>query len=74
MPRFRYRSRADTAVIGHRAAVFVRGPLQLTGGIGWLPWRLVHVSLLIGFDRRLSVASQWIWRYLTSERGARLID
>ncbi len=74
MPRFRYRSRGDTAVIGRSAAVFVLGPLQLTRGIGWLLWGLVHVYLLIGFDRRLSVASQWIWRYLTSERGARLID
>ena len=54
--------------------MFVLGPLQLTRGIGWLLWGFVHVYLLIGFDRRLSVASQWVWRYLTSERGARLID
>ena len=74
MPRFRYRSRGDTAVIGRSAAVFVLGPLHLTKGIGWLLWGFVHVYLLIGFDRRLSVASQWVWRYLTSERGARLID
>jgi NADH:ubiquinone reductase (H+-translocating) len=74
MPRFRYRSRGDTAVIGRSAAVFVIGPLTLTKGIGWALWGFVHVYLLIGFDRRMSVASQWIWRYLTSERGARLID
>lgn len=74
MPRFTYRSRGDTAVIGRSAAVFVLGPVHLTKGIGWLVWGFVHVYLLIGFDRRLSVASQWIWRYLTSQRGARLID
>lgn len=74
MPRFRYRSRGDTAVIGRGAAVFVIGPIKLTKGIGWLLWGFVHVYLLIGFDRRMSVASQWVWRYLTSERGARLID
>jgi NADH dehydrogenase len=74
LPRFRYRSRGDTAVIGRSAAVFVIGPFRLTKGIGWLLWGFVHVYLLIGFDRRMSVASQWVWRYLTSERGARLID
>lgn len=74
MPVFRYRSRGDTAVIGRSAAIFVLGPVQLTKGIGWLVWGFVHVYLLIGFDRRLSVASQWVWRYLTSQRGARLID
>jgi len=74
MPRFPCRSRGDTAVIGRSEAVFVLGPRHLTKGIGWLLWGLVHVHLLIGFDRRASVASQWVWRYVTSERGARLID
>jgi NADH dehydrogenase len=74
MPRFRYRSQGDTAVIGRNAAVFVLGPFQLTKAIGWLLWGFVHVYLLIGFNRRMSVASQWLWRYLTAERGARLID
>lgn len=72
--RFRYASRGETAVIGRSSAVFVIGPWRLTKGPAWVLWGLVHVYLLIGFDRRLSVASQWVWRYLTSERGARLID
>jgi NADH dehydrogenase len=74
MPRFRYRSQGDTAVIGRNAAVFVLGPFRLTKAVGWLLWGFVHVYLLIGFNRRMSVASQWLWRYLTAERGARLID
>lgn len=72
--RFRYSSRGDTAVIGRSSAVFVVGPFALTGFPAWVLWGFIHVYLLIGFDRRLSVASQWVWRYLTSERGARLID
>ena len=72
--RFVYRSRGDTAVIGRSSAVFVIGPLHLTGMLAWLMWGFVHVYLLIGFDRRVSVAGQWVWRYMTSERGARLID
>ena len=73
-PAFRYRSRGDTAIVGRSSAVFVVGPLRLKGTLAWLLWAFVHVYLLIGFDKRLSVAMQWIWRYLTLERGARLID
>ena len=71
---FRYRSRGDTAIIGRSAAVFVIGPFRLKKTLAWMMWALVHVYLLIGFDKRVSVAMQWAWRYLTSERGARLID
>jgi len=74
LARFRYSSRGDTAVIGRSSAVFVMGPLQMKGGLAWMLWGFVHVYLLIGFGRPLSVAMQWVWRYLTSERGARLIE
>jgi NADH dehydrogenase len=71
---FRYSSRGDTAVIGRSSAVFVVGPVQMKGGLAWMLWGFVHVYLLIGFGHPLSVALQWVWRYYTSERGARLID
>jgi NADH dehydrogenase len=71
---FRYSSRGDTAVIGRSAAVFVLGKLRLRGRSAWVLWGVVHIYLLIGFGRPLSVALQWVARYLTSERGARLID
>ncbi len=71
---FRYRSKGDTAVIGRRAAVFTLGRLRLKGRPAWLLWAIVHVYLLIGFQQRSVVMLQWIWRYFTAERGARLID
>ncbi|RVT90508.1 NAD(P)/FAD-dependent oxidoreductase [Sphingomonas crocodyli] len=75
IPRpFRYRSRGDTAVIGRHSAVYSLGKYQLKGRFAWFLWGLAHVYLLIGFDRRALVMFQWIWRYLTFERGARLID
>jgi len=74
LARFRYSSRGDTAVIGRSSAVFVVGPLHMRGGLTWMLWGFVHVYLLIGFGHPVSVAMQWIWRYLTSERGARLIE
>lgn len=71
---FRYRSKGDTAVIGRHAAVYSFGRLNLTGRVAWLLWAFVHVYLLIGFQRRTLVMVQWVWRYFTFERGARLID
>ena len=71
---FVYRSKGDTAVIGRHAAVYVLGRWRMKGRIAWLLWAIAHVYLLIGFERRTRVMLQWIWRYLTFERGARLID
>lgn len=71
---FRYRTKGDTAVIGRHAAVYSFGRFNLTGRIAWLLWAFVHVYLLIGFQRRTLVMVQWVWRYFTFERGARLID
>ena len=34
---------------------------------------LVHISFLIGFRNRLVVMLDWLWSYLTFQRGARLI-
>lgn len=71
---FRYRSKGDTAVIGRHAAVYTFGRFNLTGRLAWLLWAFVHVYLLIGFQQRTLVMVQWVWRYFTFERGARLID
>ncbi len=46
----------------------------MKGRLAWLLWAIVHVYLLIGFEQRTIVMFQWIWRYFTFERGARLID
>ena len=73
-PPYRYRTKGDTAVIGRNAAIYVYGRLRLTGRLAWLLWSVVHIYLLIGFERRTLVMIQWIWRYFTFERGARLID
>lgn len=35
---------------------------------------MVHVFLLVNFEKRMLVALQWLWRYVTRQRGARLID
>jgi len=74
IPPFRFEDRGNTAIVGRNAAVFDFGKWQLKGRLAWLLWAIVHVYLLVGFQKRLLVGIQWLWRYLTYERGARLIS
>ena len=70
---FVYRNRGNTAIVGRHAAVYEIGRFRMRGRIAWLLWAIVHVYLLVGFQHRVLVSVQWLWRYLTYERGARLI-
>lgn len=70
---FRYRDRGNMATIGRNSAVADIKGLRLTGFVAWLAWAIVHVFNLIGFRNRLLVSIQWLWGYLTFQRGARLI-
>ena len=72
-PPFRYRHNGDLATIGRNHAVVSLGPLRLTGFIGWLFWSMIHIWFLIGFRSRLVVSINWLWSYLTYQRGGRLI-
>lgn len=70
---FRYRDVGMLATIGRQAAVADFGGFRLKGHIGWIVWSVAHIYFLIGFRNRLAVAIDWLWSYLTFERGARLI-
>lgn len=70
---FRFRNRGNTAIVGRNAAVFDFGRRRLKGRLAWLLWAIVHVWLLVNFEKRLLVTVQWLWRWLTYQRGARLI-
>ncbi len=72
-PPFRYRHAGDLATIGRGAAVVKVGPLELTGLAGWLFWGFIHIYFLIGLRARFFVALDWLWSYVTYQRGARLI-
>jgi len=72
-PPFRYHSRGNTAVIGRHSAIFDFGWSRMKGGLAWILWALIHIYLLVGFEHRFVVSVQWLWRYFTYERGARLI-
>jgi NADH:ubiquinone reductase (H+-translocating) len=70
---FAYHHLGDLATIGRKSAVVKLGPIRLTGFIGWVFWSAVHIYFLIGLRNRFVVAVNWLWSYLTFQRGARLI-
>jgi NADH:ubiquinone reductase (H+-translocating) len=70
---FRYRDFGNLATIGRKEAVADFGWLKLTGRPAWLVWSVAHIFYLIGFRNRMAVALDWLWLYLTYQRGARLI-
>jgi NADH:ubiquinone reductase (H+-translocating) len=71
--RFRYRHQGDLATIGRKAAVAQLGRVQLSGFVAWALWAVAHVWFLIGWRNRFVVSLNWLWSYVTFERGARLI-
>lgn len=72
-PAFRYRNYGNLATIGRRDAIADFGWIRFWGRPGWLLWSVAHIYFLIGFRRRVLVALEWFWAYVTYQRGARLI-
>lgn len=70
---FQYVDKGFMATIGRNKAIAQVGSLKLSGFIAWLAWLVIHVYFLIGFKNRVAVILQWIWSYVTYNKGARLI-
>ena len=73
LPPFRYRHLGNLATIGRQAAVVEFGGFKLSGALAWWLWGVAHVFFLVDPRKRLSVAIEWFWAYLTYKRGTRLI-
>jgi NADH dehydrogenase len=73
VPPFRYRDFGSLATVGRSRAVVQMAGLKLTGFLAWVLWSVAHIYFLIGFRNRLVVATNWLWNYLTFQRGTRLI-
>ena len=61
------------AVVGKGFAVLQSGKLQISGWLAWLAWAAVHLEFLGNSNLRVSVFVQWVWTYLTGQRGSRII-
>ncbi len=70
---FRYVDFGNLATVGRKAAIADFRGFHLKGFVGWVLWSAAHVYFLIGFRNRIAVTLDWLWSYLTFERGARLI-
>jgi NADH dehydrogenase len=70
---FRYRDFGSLATIGRKRAIVQMGRFKLNGFIAWVLWSVAHIYFLIGFRNRLVVATNWLWNYITFQRGTRLI-
>lgn len=70
---FSYRNKGMLATIGRTAAVADLGKLKLSGTLAWLAWLFIHLLFLVGFRNRLIVVFQWMWSFVSYDRGARLI-
>jgi NADH dehydrogenase len=72
-PPFRYFDKGNMAVVGKGFAVVQSGKFQLSGFVAWLAWAEIHLHYLAQSSLRVSVFVQWLWTYLTGQRGSRLI-
>ncbi|MEE2693097.1 MAG: NAD(P)/FAD-dependent oxidoreductase [Pseudomonadota bacterium] len=70
---FRYADFGALATVGRKSAVAEFGGVKLTGFLAWAFWCVIHIYFLIGFRNRIAITLDWIWSYVTLERGARLI-
>jgi len=70
---FSYFDKGNMAVVGKGFAVLESGKVQLSGFGAWITWAAVHLQFLATSSLRLTVFLQWIWTYVTGQRGSRLI-
>jgi NADH:ubiquinone reductase (H+-translocating) len=70
-PPFRYRDCGLLATVGRKTAVIAFGCLRLKGWFAWWLWGIAHIYFLISLRNRMIVMTQWLWSYVSFERGAR---
>jgi len=70
---FNYFDKGSMAVVGKGFAVLQSGKVRISGFVAWLAWVAVHLQFLATASLRLSVFLQWVWTYMTGQRGDRLI-
>ncbi|MEX2371193.1 MAG: NAD(P)/FAD-dependent oxidoreductase [Bacteroidales bacterium] len=74
MKPFQYINKGVLATIGrNRAVADLPGNIKLGGFPGWVVWMGVHLLYLVGFRNKTVVFTNWMWNYMTYDRGIRLI-
>lgn len=70
---YSYFDKGSMATIGRNRAVVDFRKIHLSGFIAWAGWMFVHLMYLIGFRNKAVVLVNWLWSYLTYDKGNRLI-
>ncbi len=70
---FSYYDKGSLATIGRNRAVADFKRIKFQGWFAWVIWGIVHLLYLIGFRNRAVVLLNWVWNYITYDRGIRLI-
>jgi len=70
---FSYFDKGNMAVVGRNFAVLEMGKIRMSGFIAWMAWAFIHILFLAAFGNKLRVITQWMWTYVSSQRGSRLI-
>ena len=70
---FRYFDKGNMAVVGKGFAILQSGKFHISGLPAWLAWAAIHLEFLAQSNLRVSVFLQWVWTFLTGQRGSRLI-
>jgi len=70
---FRYFDKGNMAVVGKGYAILQTGKVAISGFVAWMAWAAIHLEFLAQSSLRVSVFVQWVWTYLTSQRGSRII-
>jgi NADH dehydrogenase len=73
MGPFHYFNKGNLATIGRNRAVADFGRVRVSGFLAWFIWVFVHLMYLVEFESRLLVFVEWVYNYVTRNRGARLI-
>ena len=70
---FRYFDKGNMAVVGRGFAILQSGKVAISGFLAWMAWAAIHLEFLGQSSLRVSVFVQWVWTYLTNQRGSRII-
>src|SRR6266542_6113965 len=70
---FSYFNKGNMAVVGKGFAVLESASVRMSGFVIWLVWAAIHLMYLAASSIRASVLVQWLWTFLTAQRGSGLI-
>jgi len=71
--QFSYFDKGNMATIGKSKAILQLGKLKISGFLAWIAWCFVHLLFLVLFRNRVFIFFDWVYNYMTEQRGARLI-